>query len=130
MKTEAQIGRQYEQIRGTLHERTRGEWAGSEAMALGHGGLAKVHRATGMAPSTIGKGVRELRARESEAGVITTSCATQRWRTQEEGRPGSPAVVGAGIIGRAGDARRSGISVALDSEESSRLVAGTLTDGP
>jgi len=69
MKTEAQIRRQYEQIRGALHERARREWAGSEAMALGHGGIAKVHRATGMAPSTIGKGVRELRARESEAVV-------------------------------------------------------------
>ena len=67
MKTEAQIRRQYEQIRGTLHERARREWAGSEAMALGYGGIAKVHRATGMAPSTVGKGVRELRARESEA---------------------------------------------------------------
>ncbi|MBT6272919.1 MAG: ISAzo13 family transposase, partial [Chromatiales bacterium] len=69
MKTEAQIRRQYEQIRGALHERARREWAGSEAMALGHGGIAKVHRATGMAPSTIGKGVRELRARESESVV-------------------------------------------------------------
>ncbi|MFT5450280.1 MAG: hypothetical protein ACI9DC_005486, partial [Gammaproteobacteria bacterium] len=58
MKTEAQIRHQYEQIRGTLHERARREWAGSEAMALGHGGIAKVHRATGMAPSTIGKGAR------------------------------------------------------------------------
>lgn len=69
MKTEAQIRRQYEQIKGALHERARREWAGSEAMALGYGGIAKVHRATGMAPSTIGKGVRELRARESDAAV-------------------------------------------------------------
>ena len=69
MKTEAQIRHQYEQIRGTLHERARREWAGSEAMALGHGGIAKVHRATGMAPSTIGKGVRELRARESDGAI-------------------------------------------------------------
>ena len=69
MKTEAQIRRQYEQIKGTLHERARREWAGSEAMALGRGGIAEVHRATGMAPSTIGKGVRELCARETEAVV-------------------------------------------------------------
>lgn len=69
MKTEAQLRRQYEQIRCTLHERARREWAGSEAMALGRGGIAKVHRATGMAPSTIGKGARELRARERQAMV-------------------------------------------------------------
>ena len=51
-------------------------------MALGHGGIAKVHRATGMAPSTIGKGVRELRARESEAGMAPV----QRIRRSGGGR--------------------------------------------
>lgn len=69
MKTEAQIRRQYEQIKGVLHERARREWAGSEAMALGRGGIIEVHRATGMAPSTIGKGMRELRAGETQAVV-------------------------------------------------------------
>ncbi len=54
-KSEAQIRLQYEQLRGSLNERTRREWAASEAMALGHGGAALVHRATGIAPSTIGK---------------------------------------------------------------------------
>jgi len=69
MKTEEQIRRQYEQLRGSLDERARREWAGSEAMALGYGGIAKVHRATGMAPSTIGKGMRELQAKEGQAPV-------------------------------------------------------------
>ena len=67
MKTEEQIRRQYAQLRGSLDERARREWAGSEAMALGYGGIIKVHRATGMAPSTIGKGMREVQAREGEA---------------------------------------------------------------
>ncbi len=31
-------------------------------MALGRGGVASVHRATGIVPSTIGKGIRELKA--------------------------------------------------------------------
>ena len=31
-------------------------------MAFGYGGIARVHRATGIAPSTIGKGIRELRS--------------------------------------------------------------------
>ena len=67
MKTEEQIRRQYEQLRGSLDERARREWAGSEAMAVGHGGIAKVHRATGLVPSTIGKGIRELKARDGSA---------------------------------------------------------------
>ena len=36
-------------------------WAASEAMTLGYGGTATVARATGIAPSTIGKGIRELK---------------------------------------------------------------------
>ena len=73
MKTEAQISRQYRLLRNSLDERARREWAGSEAMALGYGGIKKVHRATGMAPSTIGKGIRELRAQEGQA-----PCAGER----------------------------------------------------
>jgi transposase len=64
MKTESEITRQYEQLRGSLDERGRREWAASEAIALGYGGIAKVHRATGIVPSTIGKGIRELREQE------------------------------------------------------------------
>ena len=65
MKAEPEIRRQYRQLRDSLDERSRREWAASEALALGHGGIAMVHRATGIVPSTIGKGIRELRARES-----------------------------------------------------------------
>lgn len=67
MKTEEQIKEQYRLIRGSLDERGRREWAASEAMALGHGGIARVHRASGVVPSTIGKGIRELRARQEDA---------------------------------------------------------------
>jgi len=64
MKTEEQIREQYGLIRGSLDERGRREWAASEAMALGYGGIALVHRASGIVPSTIGKGIKELRQRE------------------------------------------------------------------
>ena len=63
MKTEKQISEQYRLIGGSLDERGRREWAASEAMALGHGGIALVHRGTGIVPSTIGKGVKALRGR-------------------------------------------------------------------
>lgn len=65
MKTEEQIREQYRLIRGSLDERGRREWAASEAMALGYGGIALVHRASGIVPSTIGKGLRELRQRQA-----------------------------------------------------------------
>ena len=63
MKTEEQIREQYRLIRSSLDERGRREWAASEAMALGRGGIARVHRGTGIVPSTIGKGIKELRGR-------------------------------------------------------------------
>ena len=64
MKSEEQIREQYRLIPGSLDERGRREWAASEAMALGYGGIALVHRASGIVPSTIGKGVKELRRRQ------------------------------------------------------------------
>ena len=64
MKTEAQIRKQYEQIQGSLDERSRREWAASEAMSLGWGGIATVHRATGIVRSTIGRGIKELKTRD------------------------------------------------------------------
>lgn len=62
-KTVAQLREQYEQLRPSLDERGRRQWAASEALALGFGGIATVHLATGLVPSTIGKGIRELKTR-------------------------------------------------------------------
>ena len=69
MKTEKQIRTQYGLIRSSLDERGRREWAASEAMALGRGGIALVHRGTGIVPSTIGKGINELRWRSENEGA-------------------------------------------------------------
>ena len=66
MKTELEISQQFEHLRGSLDERGRREWAASEAIALGRGGIAMVHRATGIATSTIGIGLREIRGSEQE----------------------------------------------------------------
>ena len=43
-----------------LSERTRRRWVAVEAVSLGHGGIAAVSAATGVAPSTIRRGIREL----------------------------------------------------------------------
>jgi len=46
-----------------MDERVRRQWAASEAMALGWGGIEMVAVATGMSRTTIGVGMRELRVR-------------------------------------------------------------------
>lgn len=49
-------------LKPTMDERARRLWAGTEAGAIGHGGVATVARATGMAISTVRKGRDEARA--------------------------------------------------------------------
>ena len=84
MKTEEQIREQYQLLRGSLDERGRREWAASEAMALGRGGIALVHRASGIVPSTIGKGIKELRRRR-DGDVVDEG--NRRVRRPGGGRP-------------------------------------------
>jgi hypothetical protein len=43
-----------------LDERSRRAWAATEALAVGWGGVSTVHRATGLAISTIRRGIEEL----------------------------------------------------------------------
>ena len=54
------IRRKYRWLRASLNERTRRQWAGSEALSLGWGGLTVVVAATKLAPNTIRAGMREL----------------------------------------------------------------------
>lgn len=56
------IRRKYEAIKPDLNERSRRHWVASEAMVLGHGGIKAVSNATGIAVSTIRKGLKELKA--------------------------------------------------------------------
>jgi len=54
------IGEKYRTLLPTLSERMRRLWAGTEARALGHGGIAVVARATGLARNTVVRGLSEL----------------------------------------------------------------------
>ena len=47
-----------------LDERARRIWAATEASAFGRGGIAMVSRATGISPSTIARGLKEIEAGE------------------------------------------------------------------
>lgn len=64
---ESRIRERYRQLKGNLTERARRLFVASEATAFGYGGIAAAARATGMAPSVIGRGIAEMRALESGA---------------------------------------------------------------
>jgi transposase-like protein len=61
---ESAIRQRFETLRPVLDERSRRRFAAAEALAAGRGGIAAVARATGIAPSTIGRALREVRAGE------------------------------------------------------------------
>ncbi len=56
----AGIRAKYRALLPTLSERMRRLWAGTEARVLGHGGIAVVTRATGLARNTVVRGLKEL----------------------------------------------------------------------
>ena len=59
---EAKIRQRFRKLTNALDERSRRLFVATEAMAFGHGGIAAAARATGMAPSVIGAGIKEVRA--------------------------------------------------------------------
>jgi Rhodopirellula transposase DDE domain len=65
MIDEAAIRLRYEALKPVLDEQVRRRFAAAEAQAAGHGGVSAVARITGIARSTIGRGLTELR----EAGA-------------------------------------------------------------
>lgn len=59
----ATLRAKYRALRSTFTERSRRLWAATEAQAIGYGGIAFVARVTGLAESTIQRGLRDVRAR-------------------------------------------------------------------
>ena len=57
-------------MRGLLNERSRRRWAAAEARSAGRGGIAAIVRATGIAESTVRRGLEELEHEELEAGRV------------------------------------------------------------
>src|SRR5439155_5208379 len=107
-----------------LDERGRRLVAAAEAFAAGYGGIAAVAMATGMAPSTIGRGLKELAQDEPSARVRRPGAGRKRRFARacprESGGP-DPAGGSRGA-GRTNDPRGSGIAVAVDLPE--RAPAG------
>jgi hypothetical protein len=74
----AKIRKRYEALESSLTERARRLFVAGEALAFGYGGIVAASRATGMAPSVIGRGIVELRAIES--GVAPSLSPTRSRR--------------------------------------------------
>jgi hypothetical protein len=77
---ERAIRERYGLMKGLLNERSRRRWAAAEARSHGRGGIAAVARATGLAESTVRRGLRELDAEEE--------VEPERVRRAGAGRPG------------------------------------------
>src|ERR1700735_1482518 len=60
MVNEASIRERFAAFGGGLNERSRRLFGAAGAKPAGHGGIAAVYRATGIARSTIGRGLKEL----------------------------------------------------------------------
>ena len=69
-----------------LDERSRRLVAAAEAFAAGYGGIAAVATATGLAPSTIGRGLKEL-AQDEAPGRVRRPGAGASWQLSRFPRP-------------------------------------------
>ena len=68
---EKSIGKKFRALSSAFDERQRRLWAGAEARASGRGGIAAVARATGLALTTIRRGMDELASRRRvESGRV------------------------------------------------------------
>ena len=77
----------FERMKPFLDERGRRLFAANEAMSMGHGGVETVSVATGMARSTIDRGMAELRGGQDEIdGAIRRPGAGRK--PEEERQPG------------------------------------------
>ena len=65
MIDESAIRQRFEALDPLLDERGRRRFVAAEALTAGHGGIVAVARATGVARSTIGRGIEELRSGEA-----------------------------------------------------------------
>src|SRR4249919_2748139 len=78
----------YSALDPVLDERGRRRFAAAEALAAGRGGVVAVSRITGIARSTIGRGLAELR------GEAEPEAAPGRVRRKGAGRPADPTLLG------------------------------------
>jgi hypothetical protein len=92
----AQIQTRYQDMAPLLDERARRQWAGSEALAYGYGGRRNVCLATGLAPNTISRGIKEVRERREHPGGDVPERLRRAGggrKPHEQNHPGLPAAL-------------------------------------
>lgn len=70
MVNESSIRARFAAVGNGLNERSRRLFAAAEAKTAGHGGIAATFRATGIARSTIGRGLKDLNGSGLLSGVV------------------------------------------------------------
>ena len=118
------IGERFRALAPELTERGRRIWAASEARAIGRGGIAAVARASGIAPNTISKGIREIEADDRlETGRVRRAGAGRKPISQTD--PQLIAVLESLV---AEDCRGDPMQVLLWTSKSVRNLAGELRE--
>jgi hypothetical protein len=84
MIDEISIRLRYEALRELLDERGRRIFAATEAQTAGRGGIAGVARATGIARSTIGRGLKDLGVSEPAEGKVRRAGGGRRSLVQAD----------------------------------------------
>lgn len=87
MSQESLIRSKFLALKGSMNERVLRLWAGAEAEALGHGGIAAVSRATGLAISTVTLGRNELRMGPAPPDLVTVRRKGGGGRKHEDVHP-------------------------------------------
>jgi hypothetical protein len=83
----SEVHQRYSLLKDSMDERVARHWAASEAIAIGHGGVAIVAEATGMAPRRIGLGKRELRGAAGDVPLVNVRRRGGGRRPHEEVHP-------------------------------------------
>jgi len=83
MTTISAIKKKYLKINPMLNEKSRRIWCATEAIAIGWGGIIKVHKATGVSRPTIQAGVKEItskrgRPRKKRRSIKTDGCIRKK----------------------------------------------------
>ena len=108
----------FDALRPSLDERRRRLSAAAEAKAAGYGGIAAVARATKVARSTIGRGLKDLRNPGSLTGEVRRKGGgTPRLTVKDP-----TSVGGLATIARAGDDGRPDAAVAMGLQEPRQLA--------
>jgi hypothetical protein len=87
LRVEDEVRRRYRLLKDSMDERVARHWAATEAIAIGHSGVAIVARATGMAPRRIGFGKRELRGAAGDVPIVKVRRQGTGRRPHEEVYP-------------------------------------------